>query len=75
MVKYLVEQNLWVRTNANGSLLHIRDNYKKVIDAGIGEIQCSFDGATKEVFESIRKKSNYNKVVENLTKLNSYCEK
>jgi pyrroloquinoline quinone biosynthesis protein E len=73
MIQYLVDRQIWVRTNTNGSLLHLRDNYRRLIDAGIGEIQTSFDGATKEVFEKIRRRSNFEQVVENLTRLNAYA--
>ncbi len=73
MVRYLVERDLWVRTNTNSSLLHARDNYRRLIDAGIGEIQTSVDGATKEVFEKIRRRSNFEQVVSNLTLLNRYA--
>ena len=73
MVEYLSSQNIWTRTSINGSLLHIKDNYKRLIDAGIGEVQCSFDGATKEVYESIRVNSNFEQVVKNFTSLNRYA--
>lgn len=73
MVEFLSSRDLWVRTSINGSLLHAKDNYKRIIDSGIGEIQASFDGATKEVFEGIRVKSNFEKVVDNFTLLNGYA--
>lgn len=75
MVRYLVERDLWVRTNTNSSVLHARDNYRRLIDAGIGEIQTSVDGATKEVFEKIRRRSNFEQVVRNLTLLNQYANR
>ncbi len=73
MVEYLSSQHIWTRTSINGSLLHIKENYKKLIDAGIGEVQCSFDGATKEIYENIRVGANFEKVVENFTLLNNYA--
>ena len=73
MLEYLSSQNIWTRTSINGSLLHIKENYKKLIDAGIGEVQCSFDGATKDVYEKIRVNSNFERVVENFTILNNYA--
>lgn len=75
MVQYLSERDIWVRTNINGSLLHVRENYRRLIDAGIGEVQSSFDGATKEVFEKIRRNSNFERVVQNLTLLNDYANR
>lgn len=73
MVKYLTDQHIWVRTSTNASLLHINENYKRLIDAGIGEVQISIDGATKEVFEKIRRGSNFERVVDNCTSLNEYA--
>jgi len=75
MVKYLSSQYIWTRTSINGSLLHIKENYKRLIDAEIGEVQCSFDGASKEVYEAIRKNSNFEQVVKNFTLLNQYANK
>ena len=73
MVKYAVKKKIWVRTTINGSLLLENDNYIKLIDSGINDIQISFDGATKDIFEKIRKQSNFEQVKENLTKLNTYA--
>ncbi|MDP3723054.1 MAG: radical SAM protein [Candidatus Omnitrophota bacterium] len=75
MVQYLVGRDLWVRTNTNSSVLHARDNYRRLIDSGIGEIQTSVDGATKDVFEKIRRRSNFEQVVRNLTLLNQYANR
>ena len=73
MIEYACAKHIWVRTVINGSLLHIRKNIERLIDSGVGEIQTSFDGANKEVFESIRRKSNFERVVENFTNLNKYA--
>lgn len=75
MVQYLSTQHIWVRTSTNGLLLHNNDNYRRVIDSGLGEIQVSFDGATKEVFEKIRRGSNFELVVRNCMMLNEYANK
>jgi len=72
MVEYAVKKKIWVRTTINGSLLE-NDNYKRLIKSGIHDIQISFDGATKEIFERIRKQSNFDNVVTNLTNLNKYA--
>lgn len=72
MIELAVDRDIWVRTTINGSLLHINGNYKKIIDANPGEIVISIDGASKEVFESIRVGADFYKVVDNVTKLNEY---
>lgn len=74
MVEYATANHIWVRTTTNASLLHLNDNYKKMIDAGIGEIQISIDGATKETFENIRIGSDFDLVVNNCIMMNSYAE-
>lgn len=73
MVAFLSEKDIWVRTSTNGSLLHKNENYKKLIDAEIGEVQCSLDGATADVYQSIRVGGNFEEVVKNFTLLNKYA--
>lgn len=73
MVEYARSKHLWVRTSTNASLLHIKENYKKIIDADISEIQISVDGTTKHSFEKIRKESNFEQVINNCKLINSYC--
>jgi pyrroloquinoline quinone biosynthesis protein E len=74
MVKYAADKYIWVRSTTNATLLHKDDNYKRIIDAGIGELQISIDGTTKEVYEKIRKGSNFELVSENCKKINAYCD-
>lgn len=73
MVKYARSKHIWVRTTTNASLLHHRENYRKLIDSGICEVQISFDGANKESFESIRIGSKFELVYENCKLINRYC--
>lgn len=74
MIRYARSKNIWVRTTTNASLLHLHNNYKKLVDSGVNEIQISIDGADKETFESIRRQSDFNRVVSNCKLINSYCE-
>jgi MoaA/NifB/PqqE/SkfB family radical SAM enzyme len=73
MVRYARSKGIWVRTSTNGSLLHFKDNYKKLVETGINEVQISFDGATKETFESIRNGSKFELEVRNCKLINDYC--
>jgi MoaA/NifB/PqqE/SkfB family radical SAM enzyme len=75
MIRYARSKHLWVRTVTNASLLHLKDNYKKLIDSDPNEIQISIDGATKETFEKIRQGSRFEKVVENCKLINDYATK
>lgn len=54
-----------VKIFSNGSLL-TEDRAQKLIDAGLDEIKVSFDGASREEFEQIRRPLRFDKVVDNL---------
>lgn len=73
MVDECVKRDIWVRTVTNGSVLHVNDNYKKMIEKKIGEIQVSIDGAKKETFEYIREGSDFEQVVANVKMMNEYA--
>lgn len=74
MIRYARSKNIWVRTTTNASLLHLHNNYKKLVDSGVNEIQISIDGADKETFESIRRQSDFERVVSNCKLINKYCD-
>jgi pyrroloquinoline quinone biosynthesis protein E len=74
MIKYARAKNIWVRTTTNASLLHLNNNYKKLVDSGVNEIQISVDGADKETFEAIRRQSKFEQVVSNIKLINAYCD-
>jgi MoaA/NifB/PqqE/SkfB family radical SAM enzyme len=73
MIQYARAKLIWVRSTTNASLLHIHDNYKRVIDADICELQVSIDGTTAETYEKIRRGGRFDKVRENCVLLNKYC--
>ena len=70
MVRYARSRRIWVRMTTNASLLHMRNNARKLIDSGVNEIDISIDGADKATFESIRRGSNFEVVVRNCKMLN-----
>lgn len=74
MIEYARARHLWVRSTVNGSLLHLKDNYKRIIDADICEVQVSLDGATKEVYEAIRRGAKFEMVTRNCELLNGYAK-
>jgi len=73
MIKYARERYIWVRSITNGSLLHLKENYKKMIDSDVCELQVSIDGATKETFEKIRRGGKFTQIAKNCTMLNDYA--
>lgn len=74
MIKYARDRFIWVRSTVNGSLLHLKENYKHVIDADVCELQVSIDGATQASYEKIRRGGIFSKVMENCKMLNQYCK-
>ena len=72
MIRYARARRIWTRTVTNGSRLHLKDAYKKLVDSDVNEIQISIDGATKEVFEGVRRGSVFERVVENCVLINGY---
>jgi pyrroloquinoline quinone biosynthesis protein E len=73
MVRYARSRDLWVRSTTNGSLLHLKENYKHLVDTDICEIQVSIDGATAPTYEAIRRGGKFKRVAANCEKLNSYA--
>lgn len=73
MVSYAAEKDIWTRSTTNATILHQDENYKKIIDAGIGELQISVDGTTKDSYEAIRKGARFDRMVENCKLINEYC--
>lgn len=73
MVKYLGDRDIWLHLATNGSLLDKRDNYKRIIDGGVGELTLSVDGATQEVFETVRPGALMTKLTKNFKLVNDYC--
>lgn len=74
MTRYARDRHIWVRTVSNASLFHLKDNYRKIIDAGINELQISVDACDKDTFETISKGSVYEKVMEGCRLVNRYCD-
>jgi pyrroloquinoline quinone biosynthesis protein E len=72
MIRYARARKIWVRSTTNASLLHLRNNYKKVINADINELQISIDGADAETFEKIRRGSVFKQVAANCELVNQY---
>ena len=73
MIRYARERRIWVRMTTNASLLHLRDNYRKLIDSGVNEIDISIDGADAPTFEGIRIQGDFDRVRKNCALLNSYA--
>lgn len=73
MIRYARSKHIWVRTVTNASLLHIDENYRRVIDSDVNELQISIDGADEQTFEKIRPGSRFSMAVRNCKLINDYC--
>ena len=74
MIRYARKRHIWVRIVTNASTLHQRDGHKKLIDAGINEVQISFHGATSDVFKVITGREQFDRVAANSKLINAYCD-
>jgi len=72
MIRYARSKRIWVRMTTNASLLGVNDNYKKLADSGVNEIDISIDGADAETFEAIRVGGSFKHVIANCVRLNDY---
>ncbi len=73
MIRAARRRHIWVRTTTNATLLHLKDNYARLVDAGTNEIQVSIDGATAATYEGIRRGAKFDRVIDNCRRLNEYC--
>lgn len=70
MIRYARDRRIWVRITTNASLLHLKDNARKLVESGVNEIDISVDGADAPTFQGIRIGSQFDRVVANCSMLN-----
>jgi MoaA/NifB/PqqE/SkfB family radical SAM enzyme len=73
MIELAHSRHIWIRTITNGSLLRVNGNHRRIVDAGADEIQVSFDGSCAEVFQSIRRGSNFEQVCRGVREMHEHC--
>ena len=73
MIRYARERHIWVRTTTNATLLHLSDNYRRLIDSDVNEVQISVDGADAATYEAIRRGGRFAQVARNCATINAYC--
>ncbi|MCC7046012.1 MAG: radical SAM protein [Alphaproteobacteria bacterium] len=74
MIRYARQKHIWVRTTTNGSLLHLNDNARKLIESDVNELQISIDGASRAVYEAIRRGGVFDRVMKNVRAVND-CQR
>ncbi len=65
MVRYLKDRNVYVLFNTNGTLL-TEANGQALIDAGLDELRVSLDAAEPSVFQMVRGKDMFDRIVTNV---------
>lgn len=65
MIAYAKSTGVAVSLNTNGTVF-TEKMYRELIEAGLDYLTFSFDGYTKEVYEKIRVKANYETVISNI---------
>ncbi len=71
MIRYSKQHGSHVTTYTNGSLLHLQDNAVKLLDSGIDLIKISIDGGSKETYEKIRVKGDFDRLVANIAMISN----
>lgn len=64
-VKYLKDRNIYALFNTNGTLL-TKANGRALIEAGLDELRVSLDAADARVFQMVRGKDFFDKIVANV---------
>lgn len=65
MIRYAKERDLWVETSTNATRLD-ETAARNLIEAGLDRIYLSMDGLTKETYEKVRVKGNFEEVLGNI---------
>jgi radical SAM protein with 4Fe4S-binding SPASM domain len=67
-IRYAKSQGLYTRLHTNGSLLTEKLS-QEIIASGLDRLSFSFDGYTKEAYESIRRGGDFDKTIGNIIQL------
>ncbi|MBS3075015.1 radical SAM protein [Candidatus Pacearchaeota archaeon] len=74
MIEYANNRGILINLSSNGTLL-TNNIIDKICDTNIGEIAVSLDSVNKKNYEKIRKGAKFEKVLENIRKLNLELKK
>ena len=72
-VRYLKERGIYVLFNTNGTLL-TETNGRKLIEAGLDELRVSLDAAESSVFQMVRGKDFFDRIVANVRRFTQMQE-
>jgi MoaA/NifB/PqqE/SkfB family radical SAM enzyme len=66
-IRYLKQRSIYVLFNTNGTLLNAA-NGDRLLDTGLDELRVSLDAADSSVFQMVRGRDMFDRIVRNLTK-------
>lgn len=73
ILKYLFEKKIDIRIQNGTNLNYLTDEMAKtLVECKVKHIIVSIDGASEETYSIYRRKGNFNKVIENIKKINHY---
>ncbi len=65
MIEYATERGLWTELSTNATRLD-EEMARRVLESGLGRIYLSMDGLTKETYERVRVRGNFETVLGNI---------
>jgi len=68
MLRYLKSKSIFIFMNDHFDMLN-EDLIREIMEIGVDRIEVSMDGATKETYEKIKRRCDFNKVIDNLKTL------
>ncbi|MCP4182241.1 MAG: radical SAM protein [Hyphomicrobiales bacterium] len=76
IIQYAHENNVQLSAGNGANLNNIRETtLEALVKYGFTHIRCSIDGASQETYEQYRIRGNFDRVMENIEKINAYKKK
>lgn len=76
IIQYAHENNVQLSASNGANLNNVRETtLEALVKYGFTHIRCSIDGASQETYEQYRVRGNFDRVMENIDKINAYKKK
>lgn len=70
LIRYCKDKRINTYLTTNGTLLEAK--HREIVQSGLNQLSVSIDGPTSEIYEKIRCKKYYNKIIGGIKKINEY---